>query len=71
VAEILEGFADLYGDAVNFFLVDVTRNACQEDFGLSSFPALVYFRESMELDRQEFIPTPQMVEQAIKRILRL
>ena len=71
LAELMEGFVEEYGDRVNFFLVDVSRNMCHEDFGVFSFPALIYFRESMELDRHDFVPTRELMEEAIRRILRL
>jgi len=71
VAELLEDFVEEYADRVNFFLVDVSRSMCYEDFGVFSFPALIYFRESMELDRHLSIPSREMVEEAIRRILRL
>ncbi len=70
IREILETFLEKYKDKINFFFVDVKENSCATDFGISNFPALIYFRESMELDRHDFIPSPQMLEKALKRILR-
>ncbi len=56
---------------INFYYLDVTKNTSFEDFGIFNFPAIMYFRDTMELDRHDFIPTQDMVDQAIKRLLRL
>ena len=55
---------------VNFFFLDVTKNTSFEDFGLFNFPSILYFRDTMELERHESLPTEDMVEGAIKRLTR-
>ncbi len=71
VSRLLRSYVEGYGDRISFFLIDTSVNSCHEDFGIFNFPALMYFRDSMELDRHEFVPPAQMLEQAIRRILRL
>jgi thioredoxin 1 len=69
--ELLKPYMEQYGDKIRFFYMDVTKNTSFEDFGIFNFPSAMYFRDTMELDRHDFIPPPEMVEQAIKRLLRL
>lgn len=69
--DLLKPYMERYGDRINFYYMDVTKNTSFEDFGIFNFPSAMYFRDTMELDRHDFIPTPEMVEQAIKRLLRL
>ncbi len=69
--DLLKPYMDQYGDKITFYYMDVTKNTSFEDFGIFNFPSAMYFRDTMELDRHDFIPTPEMVEQAIKRLLRL
>lgn len=71
VKALLEKFQKIYGDKIDFFYMDVSKNTSFEDFGVFNFPTILYFRDTMELDRHDFIPTEDMVEQAIKRLLRL
>jgi thioredoxin 1 len=59
-----------YRDRINFFWLDVTKNTSFEDFGLFNFPSVLYFRDTMELERHDFIPSEDMVDQAIRRLLR-
>ncbi|SHK47462.1 thioredoxin family protein [Thermocrinis minervae] len=69
--QVLERFVKLYGDKINFFYLDVTKNTSAEDLGVFSFPTVLYFRDTMELDRHDYLPSEEEVERAIKRILRL
>lgn len=69
--ELLKPYMEQYGGQITFYYMDVTKNTSFEDFGIFNFPSAMYFRDTMELDRHDFIPTPDMVEQAIKRLLRL
>ncbi|NPA32662.1 MAG: thioredoxin [Aquificae bacterium] len=71
VLSVLRKYQKLYGDKIDFFYLDVTKNTSFEDFGIFNFPSVLYFRDTMELDRHDFIPTEELVEQAIKRLLRL
>ncbi len=71
LGRLFEPFIKEYGDRVNFYVLDTTRNTSFEDFGLFNFPAILYFRDTMELDRHDFLPTGELVEQAMKRLLRL
>ncbi len=68
---ILKPYAEKYRNQVNFFFLDVTKNASQKDFGIFNFPSAIYFRDTMEIDRHDFIPTADMVEEAMKRLLKL
>ncbi len=68
---VFEKFVKLYGDRVDFFFMDTSRNRSYEDFGVFNIPAVLYFRDTMELDRHDFIPTEELIEQAIRRLLRL
>ncbi len=67
---LFEPFVKEHGGEINFFFLDVTRNTSFEDFGLFNFPAVLYFRDTMELDRHDFIPNSELVESAIARLLR-
>lgn len=69
--ELLKPHMERYGDRIRFYYMDVTKNTSFEDFGIFNFPSAMYFRDTMELDRHDFVPTPEMVEEAIKRLLRL
>ncbi|WP_461828987.1 thioredoxin family protein [Aquifex sp.] len=71
IKSLLEKYQKIYGDKIDFFYMDVTKNTSFEDFGVFNFPTILYFRDTMELERHDFIPTEEMVEQAIKRLLRL
>jgi len=71
LSDLFSPFVDRYGDRINFFFLDVTRNTSFEDFGLFNFPAVLYFRDTMELDRHDFLPTEELIDQAIKRLLRI
>ncbi len=68
---LLKPYMEQYGDKISFYYMDVTKNTSFEDFGIFNFPSAMYFRDTMELDRHDFIPTPEMVQQAIKRLLRI
>ncbi len=69
--DLLKPYMDQYKGKINFYYMDVTKNTSFEDFGVFNFPSAMYFRDTMELDRHDFVPPPEMVEQAIKRLLRL
>ncbi len=69
--DLLRPYVEQYGNKIKFYYMDVTKNTSFEDFGIFNFPSAMYFRDTMELDRHDFIPPPEMVEQAIKRLLRI
>ena len=71
LAKLFKPFVKEFGDRVNFYVLDTTRNTSFEDFGLFNFPAVLYFRDTMELDRHDFVPTEDLVDQDMKRLLRL
>jgi len=71
VLNLLSKFQKIYGDKVNFFVMDAQRNTTAEDLGIFYFPTILYFRDTMELERHDYIPTEEEVEQAIRRLLRL
>jgi len=68
--ELLRPYLERYKGRIRFCYMDVTKNTSFQDFGIFNFPSAMYFRDTMELDRHDFIPTPEMVEQAVKRLLR-
>ncbi|HIQ30623.1 MAG TPA: thioredoxin [Aquifex aeolicus] len=69
--DLLKPYVEKYGNKIRFYYMDVTKNTSFEDFGIFNFPSAMYFRDTMELDRHDFVPTAEMVEQAIGRLLRL
>ncbi|MCS7083969.1 MAG: thioredoxin [Aquificaceae bacterium] len=71
LAEVLLKYQRLYGDKVGFYAVDSTKNTSAEDLGIFTFPTVLYFRDSMELERHDYIPSEPQVERAIRRLLRL
>ncbi|MDQ7038917.1 MAG: thioredoxin family protein [Aquificota bacterium] len=71
IEEIFRKHIQEHGGRINFFYMDVTRNTSFEDFGLFNFPAILYFRDTMELERHDFLPSEDMVDQAIRRLLRI
>ncbi len=64
-------FQRLYGDKINFYWLDVSKHTSAEDLGVFSFPAVLYFRDTMELERHDYTPEEEDVERAIRRLLRL
>ncbi len=71
VLDLFRRYLTEYAGKINFFYMDVTKNTSFEDFGLFNFPAILYFRDTMELERHDFIPSEDMVDHAIKRLLRI
>jgi thioredoxin 1 len=71
IEELFKPHIEEHGGKINFFVLDVTKNTSFEDFGLFNFPAILYFRDTMELDRHDFVPDGEMVSSAIKRLLRM
>ncbi len=71
LSELFSPYVNEFGDRINFYFLDVTKNTSFEDFGLFNFPAVLYFRDTMELDRHDFLPNDELVDQAIKRLLRI
>ena len=71
VLNLLKRYVEEYSGKLNFFYLDVTKNTSFEDFGIFNFPAILYFRDTMEIERHDFIPSEEMVDHAIKRILRM
>lgn len=69
--EVLAKFQKLYGDKVNFYWLDVDKNTTAEDLGVFSFPTVLYFRDTMEIERHDYPPSEEEVERAIRRLLRL
>ena len=68
---VLAKFQALYGDKINFFWVDVSKNTSAEDLGVFDFPTALYFRDTMELERHDYVPSEEDVQEAIRRLLRL
>ncbi|MEN3033651.1 MAG: thioredoxin domain-containing protein [Aquificaceae bacterium] len=68
---VLLKYQRLYGDKVKFYQIDCTKNTSAEDLGIFTFPTVLYFRDSMELERHDYIPNEADVERAIRRLLRL
>ncbi|RMH79984.1 MAG: thioredoxin [Acidobacteria bacterium] len=69
--DVLLKFQRLYGDKINFFYLDVSKNTSAEDLGVFDFPTVLYFRDTMELERHDYLPSEEEVERAIRRLLRL
>ncbi len=69
--EALVKYQKLYGDKINFFWLDVSKHTSAEDLGVFSYPTVLYFRDTMELDRHDYLPSEEEVERAIRRLLRL
>ncbi|MCS7171212.1 MAG: thioredoxin [Aquificaceae bacterium] len=61
----------LYGDRINFYWLDVSKNTSAEDLGVFNFPTILYFRDTMELERHDYMPSEEEVEKAMRRLLRL
>ncbi|ADC88777.1 hypothetical protein Thal_0141 [Thermocrinis albus DSM 14484] len=61
----------LYGDKVNFFYMDTSKTTSYQDLGIFVFPTVLYFRDTMELDRHDYFPSEEEVERSIRRLLRL
>ncbi len=68
---LLVKYQKIYGDKVNFYWLDVSKNTSAEDLGVFSFPTVLYFRDTMELERHDYIPSEEDVHKAIRRLLRL
>lgn len=69
--KLLSRFQKLYGDKINFYYMDTSKNTSAEDLGVYTFPTVLYFRDTMELDRHDYLPSEEDVEKAIRRLLRL
>ncbi len=68
---VLDRFVKLYGDRINFFYLNTAENTSAEDLGVFNYPTVLYFRDTMELERHDYLPSEEEVERAIKRLLRL
>ncbi|MCS6998679.1 MAG: thioredoxin [Aquificaceae bacterium] len=69
--DALVKYQKLYGDKINFYWLDVSKHTSGEDLGVFEFPTALYFRDTMELERQDYTPSEEDVERAIRRLLRL
>ncbi len=69
--ELLAKYQRIYGDRINFYWLDVKKNTSAEDLGVFDFPTVIYFRDTMELERHDYLPSEEEVERAIRRLLRL
>lgn len=69
--QILLKYQKLYGDKINFYWLDVSKHTSAEDLGVFSFPTVLYFRDTMELERHDYVPSEEEVDKAIRRLLRL
>lgn len=69
--KVLLKYQRIYGDKVNFYSLDVSKHTSAEDLGVFSFPTVLYFRDTMELERHDYTPSDEDVESAIRRLLRL
>ena len=70
LVSMLEELEKEYGDCVNFYYMDASKNTTPEDFGIDKFPAIVYFRETMEVDRHINIPSREDIVGVLKRLCR-
>ena len=68
---VLERYVKLYGDRINFYYLNVANNTSAEDLGVFNFPTILYFRDTMELERHDYLPSFEEVDKAIRRLLRL
>ncbi|MCS7307631.1 MAG: thioredoxin family protein [Aquificaceae bacterium] len=64
-------YQKLYGDKIDFYWLDVSKHTSAEDLGVFDFPTVLYFRDTMELERHDYVPSEEDVERAIRRLLRL
>lgn len=71
VYEKLLRYQKIYGDRVNFYWLDASKHTSAEELGVFSFPAVLYFRDTMELERHDYVPEEEEIERAIRRLLRL
>lgn len=69
--ELLAKFKAIYGNKVNFFAMNVEKNTTPEELSIFYFPTVLYFRDTIELERHDYIPIEEEVETAIRRLLRL
>lgn len=67
---LLLKFQKLYGDRINFYYLDTSKNTSAEDLGVFTFPTVLYFRDTMELERHDYLPSEEEVDKAIRRLLR-
>ncbi len=67
----LEKYIDLYKDKINFFFLDTSKNTSQEDLGIWAQPMILYFRDTMEFARHDYVPSDKDIEEALKRLLKL
>ena len=51
--------------------MNAEENTTPEDLGIFYFPTVLYFRDTMELERHDYTPTEEEVDKAIRRLLRL
>jgi thioredoxin 1 len=68
--DLLAKFKAIYGDKVNFFAMNTEKNTTPEDLSIFHFPTVLYFRDTMELERHDYIPTEEEVENTIRRLLK-
>ncbi len=68
LVSMLEELEKEYGDCVNFYYMDASKNTTPEDLGINTFPAIVYFRETMEVDRHIYIPSREDIVSVLKRL---
>ncbi len=68
--KILEDLSKHFGECIKFFLLDATKNRMHEDLGITTFPAIVYFRETMEVERHLHNPTKEEIETVLKKLCK-
>jgi len=68
ILTLLKELEEEYGDCVNFYYMDASKNTTPADFGIHTFPAIVYFRETMEVDRHLYFPPREEIVSVIKKL---
>ncbi len=67
---LLEELSSEYGDCIKFFFLDAEKNTTHQDLGIDTFPAIVYFRETMEVERHLRIPGKEEIEEILKKLCK-
>ncbi len=70
---IFKLFEDLsleYENCVKFFFLDADKSTICKDLGIDIFPAVVYFRETMEIERQYRVMERSEIEAILKKLCK-
>jgi len=67
---VIESLAAEYQGTVSFVKVNTTKNdSALRDFGFSSYPAYVLFRDGVEADRLTLNFAPWFLEERLRRMI--